>query len=407
MWGRYLGFAVGPERSTHSWDKPLAKYAKLLTSWCWRDLGLHGAAVIYNVFVLPVLLFVAQLEAPPPAALAAEDWGLRRVAAGPFRWILPSDLWRLRSGYGMCFRMRSLQWVATASHARVCWSEASATGGLQISRRAASLERVFAATDYVARRARWSAWLYQAPALALQRTYAALMEQRLDPRRAELALSGGAPRPWAQQLSAQIRGGIQRWISSSLEIPPSGFVEERFRHKLQRWRLPGFPGRVARAVHRRFCLLRQAIAPRVHAAVLSSLFNRWTTRRRFQQDGEFGCLLGCGGADALEHYLRCPEVRRVAAVNLGLHCPSSDFWPLMLLAECPAGLADGEPTWSRVALLHYTAYRTTNALRHRRGPPLSTMEVRRALHQGLLEGVRGHRRSQRIWREAIELRASI
>ena len=76
----------------HSWDKPLAKFVRPLREWQWSSLGLQGAAVVYNVFVLPVLLFVAQLENPPAALFKAEQWGLRRAAPGPFRWIIPLDL---------------------------------------------------------------------------------------------------------------------------------------------------------------------------------------------------------------------------------------------------------------------------------------------------------------------------
>ena len=399
-WGRYLGFALGPDKGMHSWDKPLAKYVKLLNTWRWSEVGLHGAAVIYNVFVLPVLLFVAQLEDPPPAALEAESWGLRRVAPGPYRWILPSDLWRLRSGFGMSFRFRSLGWVATAAQARVLWSEATSTGGLSIAHRAARLEHALANAEYIGRRGLWSAWFEASPALVLQRTHDALQRRRLDPRRAEAALSGDAPQPWPRQLALRVKGGLQQWISHALELPPPGLAERRLRHKLQRWRLPGFPGRTARAVHRRFCLLRGCVAPRVHVAVLSSLFNRWTTRRRFQQDGTSRCLLGCGGDDALEHYLRCPEIRRAATTDLGIDCDPSDFWSCMMLAECPPRMTDGRSTWTLVALLHYAAYRTTNAIRQRAGPVLSQTEIRRAIHQALIEAVRGHPRSREVWRRA-------
>ena len=64
-WGKYLGFAVGPGRGCRSWDKPLQKFIERIHSWEWSGLGLHGAAVVYNLLVVPVRMFVAQLEVVP------------------------------------------------------------------------------------------------------------------------------------------------------------------------------------------------------------------------------------------------------------------------------------------------------------------------------------------------------
>ena len=47
-WGRYLGFAVGPGRESHSWDKAIDKYVERSDLWSGFSLGLHVAAQIYN-----------------------------------------------------------------------------------------------------------------------------------------------------------------------------------------------------------------------------------------------------------------------------------------------------------------------------------------------------------------------
>ena len=75
--GKYLGFMIGPSRAEHSWDKPLAKYRCRVNEWKWSSLGLHLACRVYNMFVLPTLLFIAQLEEPPSEAFEAERWAMR------------------------------------------------------------------------------------------------------------------------------------------------------------------------------------------------------------------------------------------------------------------------------------------------------------------------------------------
>eukprot|EP00959_Pyramimonas_sp_CCMP1952_P468264 9492941-Pyramimonas_sp.AAC.1 len=90
--GKYLGFYIGPGKGAKSWSKPSDKYMERLQQWQWSELGLHLAMMTYNVFVLPVLLFVAQLEAPPQAVLEMEAAAVRKVAPGPGWWCTPADM---------------------------------------------------------------------------------------------------------------------------------------------------------------------------------------------------------------------------------------------------------------------------------------------------------------------------
>ena len=80
---KYLGFMVGPGKGDGSWVKPLRKFRERVALWPWADIGLFYATQVWNTFVLPVLLFVAQLESPPAVALQAERDLLRRAAPGP------------------------------------------------------------------------------------------------------------------------------------------------------------------------------------------------------------------------------------------------------------------------------------------------------------------------------------
>ena len=38
-WGLYLGFAIGPGKECHSWDRPLERFACRLREWNWGGSG--------------------------------------------------------------------------------------------------------------------------------------------------------------------------------------------------------------------------------------------------------------------------------------------------------------------------------------------------------------------------------
>jgi hypothetical protein len=83
MWSLYLGFAVGPGRENHSWDKPLDKYRNRTSLWKDQCLGLHYTAHCYNSFILPTLSFVWQLEDVPGQVFTEEALSLSSLTQGP------------------------------------------------------------------------------------------------------------------------------------------------------------------------------------------------------------------------------------------------------------------------------------------------------------------------------------
>ena len=155
------------------------------------------------------------------------------------------------------------------------------------------------------------------------------------------------------------------------------------RHKLHRWGLPGYPRLVTERILRRLRSLGGVAQPRVQVAVLGTLFNRWPTRRRFQQPSEGHCALGCGGEDAIEHYLKCPVARRFLRDHLRLDVTVDEMPRLCFLCSPPAGEGDTRSLWCGVGRFVYAMYRTTNALR--RQPVAGEDQVRRALLTALHE----------------------
>ena len=136
--------------------------------------------------------------------------------------------------------------------------------------------------------------------------------------------------------------------------------------------------------------LRNKVPPRVMAAYFSSLWNRWTTTRRFQQPVA-PCLLGCHsatGEDSLEHYLRCPIALEVARRRLRLALTPSTSWTHFLLAAKDTGTCHPSTWWVRCILIIYATYVTVNAAKHTR--PLHSAAASRALRQALYEAAKGH-----------------
>ena len=62
---KYLGFMVGLGKQQQSWRAPLLKYSQRSVEWGRARLGLHMTLRAYRVYVISVLMFVAQLEDPP------------------------------------------------------------------------------------------------------------------------------------------------------------------------------------------------------------------------------------------------------------------------------------------------------------------------------------------------------
>ena len=388
--GKYLGFWIGPEKGDKSWQAPVRKFLDRVRAWNWSILGLHGAALVYNCMILPVLLFIAQLEQPPAFALDAEVWALRRIAPGPYRWALPEDLWRLRTAFGFSFRFRRLEWAAMAAKARVFACEAHLSGGLRLGIRSRCLLEAQQSSEQVVREARLKPWITAAGCSILCAVVESLQQQGIGPNHAIRDLSRREPRPWPRHTERAVRKGLQSWIYQKLEEPPPGWPERRMRHKFERWRLNLFPRRSVPRVLDALRRLAHLVPPRVAAAVLSSLFNRWCTSRRFQ--GWRGrCCFGCDAEDRLEHYLRCPVGHEFGAKRLGLRIAAADRWETMLLAGqmiAQDACSNADDTLRRVALLHYVLYRAHNVLRHHAGPS-STPEWHRLFNQCLVEAVRG------------------
>ena len=322
-----------------------------------------------------------------------------RAAAGPYRWAMPEDLARLADHYGQSANFRDLETTALAAKVRVATFENNLHGGLHVTSRARALRQTVAASTKLGRRALWHAWIQQNPLFPLQEAVQQVTQQGLSPRVIMQGLAGQADRPWNQPTLQRVRARFPSTLTARLRQASGYDPTFRMRQKLQRWQLPGPPAVVAARVLRRLHTLKPLVAPRMSAAVLSTLWNRWTTGRRFQRQDV--CVLGCSpaAADSIEHYACCPIIRTAARRFLGLHMRP---WPhalcdFMLTTGPPSAAHPSRACLTHSAILLYVAYNITNAARHK--APRTGAEAVAMMQQAIAEGVRDHPRSQRIMAE--------
>ena len=91
---------------------------------------------------------------------------------------------------------------------------------------------------------------------------------------------------------------------------------------MARWHIDGTANQVAHSVYNNLICIGKLAPPKVHAACLSTMCNRWVTHRRFQRRGCAlnVCVLGCGvnnphrnPEDSLEHYFHCEHITKAWA----------------------------------------------------------------------------------------------
>ena len=164
-------------------------------------------------------------------------------------------------------------------------------------------------------------------------------------------------------------------------------------YKLARWSVP--PRIIADSARLRG--LRSIVAPRVTAAVFSTLWNRRTTARRFQNRAspDDKCVLGCGGRaeDSIEHYARCRVLLEFARRRLNVQFYDDGALTYWMMTT-PSADQNNEETRTLTAIMVYAAYRATNEARAK--GRVNEAMAKQMLDQYVHEAVRGHAASMRI-----------
>ena len=306
-----------------------------------------------------------------------------------------SELHRLSRCYGFAGEFKSLTEVVKAAQFRVACRENKAHGGLHVRSRSRAMAEARRSTIYVDREFRWRRWYDEAHCVTLRTTMKQFEDAGITEQVVEDTAAGNKPRPWTKGTQQIVSRNFQRTARALLARRDMYDPGHWTREKLSRWGL-----RDRRQADRSLARLRSLgseVPPRVMAATIGCIWNRWPTARRLQRRG-YPCLLGCGvGEDSIQHYACCRLTRDAACRWLGIRYRFSGPFEHWMLAAPTCVEIEGTPKWwGHIALLLYSVQRVTISLRHARDPPLVEAEVRRALRQGLVEGARGHPAATRL-----------
>ena len=410
--GTYLGFVVGPGKGDESWRKPVAKYTERCSLWAGHGHGLQYNAMTYNTFAMSTLSYVAQLEVPPDWVRQHERDMLRKVAAGPRDWVKAEDLWHLNDAYGLPRSFTCLQWLAPASKLRAYLWDPATADERHVRRISTQVRGTIDCPSMPYTKVVWREWFDRCFILQLQKNYHNFVDSVCSTDEIISMLAGTTQRPLHTEVLATVKANFQHAAYEKICHRHAYDPEFRIRYKQSKWKLndrskhahvattarkstPAW--QASRSLHN-IRLLASLCTPRVQAAVLSTIFNRWTTARRFQQRGSSRnvCVFRCSptAEDSLEHYARCRCVRELASRHLRLDPDRQVNMHCFNLCS-PTVETQEDPVAS--AILIYATYRATNHLRqHADQGCFQPGGTFRMLQQFAREGALNHRVSTGI-----------
>jgi hypothetical protein len=297
-WAKYFGVILGPDGRIRSWDAPRRKFRGRLEDWDWRRLGWSMLIRIYNIYLLSALLYVGQFYDPDEATLAAEATAVRRIFGGPAGGITTAEAHTLQLNLHSPTAPKSLQHVCAAAKLRLWHWENRRDGGIQAE---ASWQR----TQQAGRR---QAFLPDCPHhflwwhTPIQRTLIDTVDRlrQVGVTLPAIAMQTLKRPPASADDARKIKCSTQREVVRMLTRRTATLEQSKLRTRLSRvLPLRNGPRALQRAQAMLRCLRRRC-PPRVQAAVISTLLNRWCTDRRLRQRQRPRACLLCA--------LRCPGV---------------------------------------------------------------------------------------------------
>ena len=263
----YLGFVLGPDKGLDSWHKGLEKALVRARTWAAQGLGLYYSLIVYKIYIISVLSFVAQLEEVPAYWEDYEGRILRTLIPGPFRWALPADFRGLQRDYGFPVEAPDLRLVSEAARFRVAHREAARQGGLGIRRWLDRLAAAWQASEATVLGI-WRQWLSVPYVQLLKDSLHALAANGITLIAVEERAAAGSPRPWSDKVMTRVIQLTQKVAHAMLKEQQRLFPVVRLRAKLEKFDLSVFPRQVA---DRAVCFLQRLpglVPPRVMVAVL-------------------------------------------------------------------------------------------------------------------------------------------
>ena len=380
---RYLGFMVGPAACSCSWTKAMDKFKMRCRQWRQLHLGIQYDTRVYKVFCFSVLSFVMQLVEPEEDTVKTEHAALRLFFPGPGNWATPQDLYNLKIWFGFPYFFPSLRTTALAAKLRVLRFEA-------IDHDNKSRELQFDTICGPYRHDCWSDWYSNNFTMQLERARRHAEECDITSHKVQLQLQYLHPDADAKVTNR----AFQRTAYDMLLQQQSDNAENRIRHKLERWRIPTPISLLSRRAHNRLQRAFNLVAPRVAVVLFGSMWNRWCTARRFQEEGS--CIFGCPGEN--RDSIECPVQVNFARNKLNI--PTVHSASLCSFFGLDANISDDLLTMAMLNL--YVCYTARNKLKHSR-PPFQ-VNYDELMLQIAKQGTFGHNPSQRILNQFLATR---
>jgi len=297
--GKYLGFHIGPGAGNKSFEKPLKKFERAVDYWSSLRMGIFMNTLAFNIYIVTLLEYVAQLQEVTPEVVDKEKAALRKLAPGPGNWIMPTDLEHLKQ-FGFPAEFRTILITAAAAKLRVCDD---------VAKDAADKHRALQMLWLESSHRPFSQWHGRSFFTVLHTNVETLRQRGITLDNVHVACSSGASRQRCCDKSIS----FQKEARSMIQMAWRKYsLENRVRSRLTRWRFIGPEAHVARRVCSNFPVLHEYCRPCVTSSYLRTIFNGWPTSARMrtmQGASPIGqCALGCGGIDRIEHYSMCPHI---------------------------------------------------------------------------------------------------
>ena len=142
-------------------------------------------------------------------------------------------------------------------------------------------------------------------------------------------------------------------------------------------------------------MLSKIVAPRVHAAAFKTLWNGWTSERRFQRRRGHNnrCRFRCSESaeDSIEHYCRCGVIIEVARSYFNMHYPAEEALNIWALNT---HWVDRQEVMTCVALLIYGAFNAFNSIAHH--GISSKAQAHKCIIQHCKQGATSHAASSQV-----------
>ena len=95
--GKYLGYVIGPGWGDLAWEAPIAQFLERVKTWRSINPGMFHTMQAYKSYIVSVLSYVVQLDAPPKLIEQVEQKAVNILFPGPQGWLSKDFIQNLKT----------------------------------------------------------------------------------------------------------------------------------------------------------------------------------------------------------------------------------------------------------------------------------------------------------------------